>query len=80
MSQFDFGFDPLTVGDTSTLGFIEELMEEQVKDAIDYIRKEYGYELTKDQMEAVFDRYDISYILLPDWLKYKFDEFEIIDY
>lgn len=78
MERFDFGFDPLVVGDTSTLGFIEELMEEQVKDAVDYIRKEYGYELTKAQMEAVFDRYDIDYFALPDWLKLKFDMFEIV--
>lgn len=76
--MFDFNFDPLIVGDTSTLGFIEELMEEQVNDAIDYIVKEYGYELTKSQIESVFELYDIEYNILPDWLKLKFDIFEII--
>ena len=33
MERFDFNFDPLCVGDTSTLGLAEELLEQQVDDA-----------------------------------------------
>lgn len=76
--MLDFNFEPWVVGDTSTLGFIEELQEEAVKDAVDYVRAHYGHELSKDQMEAVFEAFDIEYYNLPEWLQLKFDEFDII--
>lgn len=78
--MFDFEFEPWIVGDTSTLGFMEQLQEEQVKDAIDYIRNHYGDSLTKAQMEAVFTQFDIDYMELPGWLQVKFDEFDISDF
>lgn len=76
--MFDFSFEPWIVGDTSTLGFMEELQEEQVKDAMDYIRSHYGNELTKDQMEAVLTQFDINYAELPEWLRHKLDRFDIV--
>lgn len=78
--MFDFEFEPWIVGDTSTLGFMEELQEEQVKDAMDYIRTHYGNELTKDQMDAVLTQFDINYAELPNWLRAKLDTFDITDF
>lgn len=77
--RFDFSFDPFCVGDISTVGFMEELAENQVNDAIDYIRSRYGEALTKKQIENVFDLFDIEYPFLPAYLQLKFDEFDIID-
>lgn len=76
--MFDFSFEPWVVGDTSTLGFMEELQQEQVHDAVDYIRSHYGDQLTKAQMEAVFAQFDIEYMELPPYLQAKFDEFFIV--
>lgn len=78
--MFDFEFEPWVVGDTSTLGFMEQLQEEQVKDAMDYIRSHYGDRLTKDQMDAVLTQFDIDYMELPDWLRAKLDTFDITDF
>lgn len=77
--MFDFQFDPLTVGDTSTLGFTEELQEELVNDAIEFIRRIYGDSLTKQQMDIVLTAFDINYFELPEWLRYKFDDFNIME-
>ena len=76
---FDFSFDPFCVGDISTVGFMEELVQKQVNDAIDYIRSQYGAELTKEQMKSVFCLFDIDYFSLPAYLQSKFDNFNIID-
>lgn len=75
--MFDFEFEPWIVGDTSTLGFMEELQQEQVRDAIDYIRSNYGDSLTKAQMDAVLVQFDIDYMELPEWLQAKLDQFFI---
>lgn len=75
--MFDFEFEPWIVGDTSTLGFMEELQQEQVRDAIDYIRSNYGDSLTKAQMDAVLVQFDIDYMELPEWLQGKLDQFFI---
>ena len=78
--MFDFEFEPWIVGDTSTLGFMEELQQEQVRDAVDYIRSNYGDSLTKAQMDAVLTQFDIDYMELPELLQVKFEEFDIIDF
>lgn len=78
--MFDFEFEPWIVGDISTLGFIEELQQEQVQDAVDYIRLNYGDTLTKAQMDAVLTQFDIDYMELPHYLQVKFDEFNISDF
>lgn len=76
--MFDFEFEPWIVGDTSTLGFMEELQQEQVRDAMDYIYDYYGDTLTKAQMDAVLAQFDIDYMELPEWLQHKLDTFEIV--
>lgn len=76
-ARFDFAFDPLCVGDMSTIGFMEELAENQVNDAVDYIRRTYGEYLTKTEMESVFSMFEIDYFSLPKYLRDKFDEFDI---
>lgn len=78
--MFDFEFEPWIVGDTSTLGFMEELQQEQVHDAVDYIRSNYGDNLTKAQMDAVLTQFDIDYMGLPGYLQVKFEEFSITDF
>lgn len=78
--MFDFEFEPWIVGDTSTLGFMEELQQEQVHDAVDYIRSNYGDSLTKAQMDAVLTQFDINYMELPEWLQGKLDQFNITDF
>lgn len=76
--MFDFEFEPWIVGDISTLGFMEELQQEQVRDAVDYIRSNYGDTLTKAQMDAVLTQFDIDYMELPEFLQKKFDQFNIL--
>lgn len=74
---FDAMFEPWIVGDISTIGFAHDLMESQVSDAIDYIRRVYGSCLTIDQFEKVLDDFDICYPLLPDYLKDRLDMFNV---
>ena len=73
----DMFLEPWIVGDISTVGLHEELMESQVNDAIDYIRKQYGMSLTVQEMEDVLELFDIDYPLLPEWLKDKLDMFDV---
>lgn len=77
MERFDFNFDPLCVGDTSTLGLAEELLEQQVDDAIDFLYREYDGSPTADDITDVINRFDIDYFSLPGWLADKFDQFEV---
>ena len=76
--MLDFEFEPWIVGDISTLGFMEELQQEQVRDAVDYIRSNYGDTLTKAQMDAILTQFDIDYMELPEFLQKKFDQFNIL--
>lgn len=78
--SIEFGLDPFEPSNMMYVGMQEELMEQVVNDAIDYLRKKYGVagSLTKDEMEEVFEKFDIEYPLLPHWLAVKFDEFDII--
>lgn len=78
--MLDFEFEPWIVGDISTLGFMEELQQEQVRDAVDYIRSNYGDTLTKAQMDAVLTQFDIDYMELPHYLQVKLDKFNISDF
>ena len=78
--MLDFEFEPWIVGDISTLSFMEELQQEQVRDAVDYIRSNYGDTLTKAQMDAVLTQFDIDYMELPHYLQVKLDEFNISDF
>lgn len=68
-------FDPVNA---AYLQLAEQLQEQQVDEACDYIMRTYGWELTKMQMEEVFEIYDIQYPLLPKWMQDKFDKFDII--
>lgn len=72
-----FNFDPFEVGNPMTLGFMEELQESTVNDAVEYIRKYIGNELSVESLEEVFADFDIDYKALPHWLAAKFDEFEV---
>lgn len=69
-------FEPVNA---AYLQLAEQLQESQVNDACDYIRNRYGNELTKEQMEQVFDDFDIQYPLLPKWMQDRFDEFDIVE-
>lgn len=77
MERFDFNFDPLCVGDTSTLGLVEELLEKQVDDAIDFLYREYNGSPTADDITDAINQFDIDYSSLPGWLADKFDQFEV---
>lgn len=71
---FEMVFEP---GNAMYLGISEELVEAEVNDAVEYIRRNYGEHLTVQEMEQVFDDFDIDYPTLPHWLAVKFDEFEV---
>ena len=77
MERFDFNFDPLCVGDTSTLGLAEELLEQQVDDAIDFLYREYDGSPTVEDIDDAISQFDIDYNSLPGWLADKFDQFEV---
>lgn len=77
MERFDFNFDPLCVGDTSTLGLAEELLEQQVDDAIDFLYREYDGSPTVEDIDDAISQFDIDYSSLPGWLADKFDQFEV---
>lgn len=77
MERFDFNFDPLCVGDTSTLGLEEELLEQQVDDAIDFLYREYNGSPTVEDIDNTINQFDIDYLSLPGWLADKFDQFEV---
>ena len=77
MERFDFNFDPLCVGDTSTLGLAEELLEQQVDDAIDFLYREYNGSPTAEDITDAINQFDIDYCSLPEWLADKFDQFEV---
>lgn len=77
MERFDFNFGPLCVGDTSTLGLAEELLEQQVDDAIDFLYREYDGSPTADDITDAINQFDIDYSSLPRWLADKFDQFEV---
>ena len=75
--MFDFAFEPWIVGDISTLGLMEELQENSVNDAVEYIRRRYDTTLSIGEMEEVFELFDIDYAGLPKYLQDRFDEFEV---
>ena len=77
MERFDFNFDPLCVGDTSTLGLAEEFLEQQVDDAIDFLYREYNGYPTAEDITYAINQFDIDYHSLPGWLADKFDQFEV---
>lgn len=77
MEMFDFGFDPLIPGDTSTLGFMEELLESQVDDMIDYLVDSCGYSVDSNTFLSTLNAFDVDYDNLPTWMKEKFDMFDI---
>lgn len=69
-------FNPVN---TAFLQLDEELEDALVLDACDYIRNTYGMELTVEEMESVFEDFDIDYLNLREENKDRFDEFDIID-
>lgn len=75
--MFEFGLTPFEPGNMMYVGMQEEIMEQVVNDAIDYIRDNYGDELSVADMYSVLEKFDIEYTLLPHWLAVKFDQFEV---
>lgn len=73
--MLDIYLEPWIVGDISTIGLAEELIESQVNDMVDYVRSNYGGCLTIDQLEAAMDLFDIDYPNLPQYLKDRIDTF-----
>lgn len=74
---FDAMFEPWIVGDISTIGFAHELMESQVRDAIDYMRRNYGSSFSIDLFEKTLYDFDIDYVTLPQYLKDELDQFDV---
>lgn len=74
---FDVLFEPWVVGDISTVGLVHELMESQVKDAIDYMRRNYGTSFSVDLFEKTLLDFDIDYMALPQYLKDELDQFNV---
>ena len=49
--MLDFAFEPWIVGDTSTLGLVEEIQEQKVNAAIDWIKKNLTEPIPISQMD-----------------------------
>ena len=75
--MFDFAFEPLIVGDTSSLGLIEEIQEQKVNAAINWIRENLKEPIPVSQIDMALEKFHIDYNELPHWLASKFDEFEV---
>lgn len=75
--MLDFAFEPWIVGDTSTLGLVEEIQEQKVNAAIDWIKKNLTEPIPISQMDMVMEDFNIHYDELPHWLAVKFDKFEV---
>ena len=75
--MLDMNLEPWIVGDISTIGLCEELLESQVDDVIDYIRSNYGSSLRVDQMDSALDLFDVDYENLPQYLKDRLDTFNV---
>ena len=75
--MLDFAFEPWIVGDTSTLGLVEEIQEQKVNAAIDWIEKNLTEPIPISQMDMVMEDFNINYDELPHWLVIKFDKFEV---
>lgn len=73
----EFNIDNFEPGNMLFVGMREELIEETVNDAIEYIRRNYGKSLPVSAMDAVIHEFDIDYNELPHYLAAKFDEFDV---
>lgn len=75
----DMVFEPWVVGDISTIGFVHELMEEKVTNAIGYTKQHYGTQVHLQDFEYVLELFEIRYKELPKYLKNEIDrEIDII--
>lgn len=75
--MLDMNLEPWIVGDISTVGLCEELLESQIDDVVDYIRSNYGSCLRVDQMDSALDLFDVDYENLPQYLKDRLDTFNV---
>lgn len=73
------GPEDFTPVNAAYLQLQEEIYQERVEEACDYISRTYGDSLTVRQMEDTFDKFEIPYHILPKWLQDEFDNFDIID-
>ena len=69
---------PWIVGDTSTLAAWEYDQEEKIDRMLDYFEDDRWVFITARDVEEAFEMFGIDYPNLPDWLKDKIDEINII--
>lgn len=61
-----------------TLGLWEDLQEQRVNDAVEWLERRYGYNIPEDKMWKAIEKFDVDYFSLPKWLADKFDKFNVI--
>lgn len=72
-----FGVEPFEPANMMYVGIEQELEDNVVSDACDYVRATYGNELSVAELEHVFEMYDIDYPNLAKYNQDRFDEFDV---
>lgn len=66
------------VGNPMYIGMAEEIMENQVMEAVDFLETTYGNTITLDIFQDTLYTYDIDLTELPSWLLSAFNRFKIV--
>lgn len=72
-----FGVEPFEPANMMYVGIEQELEDNVVSDACDYVRATYGNKLSVAQLEYVFVMFDINYPTLAKYNQDRFDEFDV---
>lgn len=72
-------FDVFDVGDPMVIGGWQNFQEENVNSLVRHAHRTHPMGVTLEQMEAYIDMFDVNYDLLPDYLRDRIDEVNIID-
>lgn len=72
-----FDLNPLKVGNSMTLGLIEELLVEDIGKLVDKSRA--GYNVYVKDVQRLLDSYGIRYSTLAQWIKNEIDRIDLSD-
>lgn len=73
-----FDLNVLEVGNPVVLGMLEEEQEERVDAAVEYIARNYGYNVPESAIWEAIERFEVDYFNLPSYLSRRFDSFEVM--
>lgn len=72
-----FDLNPLKVGNSMTLGMVEELLVEDIGKLVDKSRA--GYNVYAKDVQRLLDSYGIRYSTLAQWIKNEIDRIDLSD-